>query len=139
MVRVFSGSGAGFRSFRFESLLRLSNDGGKGGGISDSEIREDLAVGFDTGSLEAFDEARVGQVFGTDGGVDTLRPETTELTLAPFPVAILIRLRLADSVLGVTEEFRAETAETLGTEQNALAARAAGRGIGGTWHLLFSV
>jgi hypothetical protein len=34
------------------------------------------------------------------------------LTFASFPVAIFIRHRLTDSVLGVTEEFRAEPAAT---------------------------
>ena len=125
--------------FRFEGFLGLGNDGGERCGIGDREIREDLAVSFDTGGFQALDETRVGHVLVADGSVDTLGPQAAELTFAPLPVAIFIRQRLADSVLGVTEEFRAETAETLGTKQNALAARPAGRGIGGTWHVLFSV
>ena len=103
------------------------------------EIREDLAVGFDAGSFQTFDEARVSHVLGANGGVDTLRPQATELAFAALAVPILIGHRLADGVLGVTEEFRAEPAETLGTKQHALAARTTGRGIGGTWHVLFSV
>lgn len=132
------GLGAGLR-FRFKSCLGPGYDGGKRGSIGDGEICEDLAVSLDTGGFQTFDEARVGHVLRTDGSIDTLGPETTELSFTPFPVAILVGLRLADSVLGVTEEFGAETAETLGAEQDALAARPAGRGIGGTWHLLFSV
>ena len=67
------------------------------------------------------------------------RAAAAELAFAALAVAVFVGQRLADGVLGVTKEFRAESAETLGTKQNALAARAAGRGIGGTWHLLFSV
>ncbi len=138
-LRGYFGLGAGFGSFRFKSRLGPGYDGGKRGGIGDGEICEDLAVGFDTGGFQTFDEARVGHFLRTDGSVDTLCPEATELSFTPFPVAILVSLRLADCVLGVTEEFGAETAETLGTEQDALAASPAGRGIGGTWHVLFSV
>jgi hypothetical protein len=83
--------------------------------------------GFDAGGFQAFNEARVGHSLGADGGVDTLRPQPAELTLALFPIPILISQRLADSVLGVTKEFRAETAETLGAQQHALATLAAGR------------
>jgi hypothetical protein len=121
---VLSGNRSVFRS---ESFLRLGNDGGEGSSIGDREIREDLTVSFDTGGFQAFDEARVGHVLVAASGVDTLRPQTAELTFTPFPVAIFIRHRLTDSVLGVTEEFRAETAETLGTKQRPLAAGAAGR------------
>ena len=121
------GSGGCFGSLGFQSLLRLSDDGGECWSIGDREVREDLAVSFDTGSLQAFDEAGVGDVLVAACSVDTLCPQTAELTLALLTVAIFVRHRLADSVLGVTEEFRAETAETLGTEQRPLAAGTAGR------------
>jgi hypothetical protein len=100
--------------FRSESFLRLGNDGGEGSGVGDREIREDLTVSFDSGSFQSFDEARVGHVLIAAGSVDTLSPQTAELTFALFPISVFIRQRFTDSVLGVTEEFRAETAETLG-------------------------
>lgn len=46
----------GLRGFCCECLLRLCDDGGKSGGISDRKIGEDLAVGFDAGGFQAFDE-----------------------------------------------------------------------------------
>ncbi len=122
-----SRSGRSSGSLRFQRLLRLGDDGGECGGVLDREVRKDLAVRFDPGGLQAFDEARVGHVLRTDRSVDTLCPEAAELTLAALAVAVFVGLRLADSVLGVTEEFRAESAETLGTEQHAFASRAAGR------------
>lgn len=120
-------SGSNRSVLRCESLLRLGNDGGEGCGIGDREIREDLAVSFDSGSFQAFNETRISHILVAAGGVNTLRPQTAELTFALLPVPIFIRQRFSDGVLGVTEEFRAETAETLGTEQRPLAAGATGR------------
>lgn len=121
-------------SLLFEGLLRLSDDGGEGSGIGDREIREDLTVCFDSGGFQALDEARVGDSLGTDGGVDTLCPETAELAFAALAVAVFVLLRFTDGVLGVTEELRAETAEALGPQDRALAARTAGGRIGRSWH-----
>jgi len=45
-------------------------------------------------------------------------------------------LRLADSVLGVAEELRAETAEALCPKKRTLAAFATCWGIGGSWHVI---
>lgn len=122
-----SASGADRRSFRFERFLCLGDDGRKRGGIGDREVREDLAVGLNASGFETFDEARIGQSLGANGSVDPLRPQPAELAFATLPVAVFIGHRLADGVLGVTEEFRAESAETLGTQQHALATLAAGR------------
>ncbi len=129
----------GFGVLVFQGLLCLRNDGGKRGSIGDCEIREDLAVRFDTGGFEAFDEAGVSHVLGTDSGVDTLCPETAELTLALFTVAVFVLLRFADCVLGVTEELRAETAEALCPQDRPLAAAATCWGIGGSWHCILLV
>ncbi len=107
-------------------MFRLGDDGREGGGIVDGEVGEDLAIGFDAGGFEAFDEARVGETFGPRGGVDALRPESAELAFAAFAVAVFVGERLADGVLGVAEEFRAESAETLGAQQHAFAAFATG-------------
>ena len=120
-------SGSNRSVLRCESLLRLGNDGGEGCGIGDREIREDLAVSFDSSSFQAFNETRISHVLVAAGSVNTLCPQTAELTFTLLPVPIFIRQRFSDCVLGVTEEFRAETAETLGTEQHALATLAAGR------------
>ena len=102
------------------------------------EVSEDLAIRFDTGGFDAFDEARVGQTFGAGSGIDALGPQTAELAFAFLTVAVFVLLSLADSVLGVAIELRAETAETLGAKQNALAARAACGGVGSTWHVVLS-
>ena len=84
MVSDFLGSGGLRSTFGFEGGLDLGNDGGEGGGIVDGEIREDFAVGFNSGSFQAFDETRVGQVLVAAGSVDTLGPQTAELSFAFF-------------------------------------------------------
>src|SRR5690242_7211495 len=122
-----SASGGDFLALRFQSLLGLGDDGGERGGVLNGEIREDLAVGFDTGGLEAFDEAGVGQTFVTNGGADTSDPEAAELALPLLTVAIFVGHRLPHGVFGVTEELRAETAEAFRTLQGTLATLAAGR------------
>ena len=101
-----------------------------------SEVSKDLAVGFDTGGFDAFDEARVGQTFGAGSGIDALGPQTAELAFTLLAVAVFVLLSLTNGVLGVTIELRAETAEALGAKQNALAARAACGGVGSTWHVV---
>ena len=117
----------GSGGLRFQGFFGLGDDGAERGGVGDREVGEDLAIRFDSGGLEAFDEARVGQSFVADGSADTLDPQGAELSLALFAVTVFVGLGLADGVLGVAEELRAETAEALGTQQDALATGAAGR------------
>ena len=121
----------------FKGLLGLGDDGAECGGVGDREIGEDLAIRFDTGGLEAFDEAGVGQSFVACGSADALDPQAAELAFALFAVTVFVGLGLADGVFRVTEELRAETAEALGTQQDALTTGAAGRGVGCTWHGIF--
>lgn len=126
MIGLAGLGGAGC-DFGLEGQFCLGDDCRERCCVMDGDIGEDLAIRFDACGLETFDEARVGHSLGADGGVDTLCPEAAELALAALAVAIFVGLRLADSVLGITEEFRAESAETLGSEQHALATLAAGR------------
>ena len=92
--------------------------------ICNSELGEGLAVQRDTGGLETLHEAGVGQTEGTHGGRNTSGPQTTELTLPLLAVAVLILPCFVNSILSVTIELAAETAETLGAKQDALAAGA---------------
>ena len=92
--------------------------------ICDSELGEGLAVQRDTSGLETLHEAGVGQTEGTHSGRDTSSPEATELTLPLLAVAVLILPCFVDSILSVTIELAAETAEALGAKQDALAAGA---------------
>lgn len=118
-LRARLGSGCFF--LLFETGFRLSDDRRKCGGVGHGEIREDLAVGFDADSNQAFDEAGVGQAFVTGRSGDTLDPETTELAFPLLAVTVFVLLCLPDGVLCVTEEFRAESAETLRTKEDTLA------------------
>ena len=106
--------------------------------IVDGEVGEDLAIKLDLSGFETFDEAGVGKILGADGSGDPLDPETTELALTLFAVAILILPGLVDCVFGVAVELGTEAAEAFGALEDALPAFAAGGTICCSWHCLVS-
>ena len=70
----------------------------------DSEVSEDLAVDLDTLSVESTHQARVRETLETSSSVDTLDPQSTEVTLLvltivgrrrsdPFPKCSWLRSR----------------------------------------------
>jgi hypothetical protein len=121
----------------FNGLLRLSEDSVKSLFVRDGQIGKNLAVQIDIGGFQAFHKAGIGQTAVADGSGNTGDPKTAELSLPTLTVAVFILPSLVNSILGVAEEFAAETAETLGTQENALTTLARGRSISGTWHSLF--
>lgn len=118
------GLGSRFALLLFETGLGLSDDGRKSFGIMHGKVGKDLTIDFDAGGIEAFDEAGVGQVFSTGRSADTLDPEATELAFPLLAVAVFVFMRLANGVLGVTIELRAESAEAFRTMKDPLAAGA---------------
>ena len=121
----------------FNGLLGLREDGVKSLFVRDGQVGKNLAVQIDIGGFQAFHKAGIGQTAVADGSGDTGDPKTAELSLPALAVTVFILPSLVNSVLGVAEEFAAETAETLGTQEDALTALARGRSISGTWHSLF--
>ena len=85
----------------FKRGLGLLKDGVKRSFVVDRDIGEDLAIDFDVGRNQSFDEAAVSESAATGGSADTLDPETTELTFALFTVAVFVLTRLVDGVFGV--------------------------------------
>lgn len=136
MVAILS-SLQGHTGFLVDRLLGGSEDYVESGGIFDSHVRENLAVNFDLGGVETFHEAAVCQPAITDGSGDTSDPETAELTLTFLTITVLILPSLVNSVFSVTIELRAESAETLGTQQNTFATSSARRSICSTRHGIF--
>lgn len=124
-------------SLSFDSSLCLSKDCIKCLFISNSQICKNLAVQFDIGSLQAFHEAGVSKTAVANSSGNTSNPQTTELSLTTLAVTVFILPSLVNSVLCVAEEFAAETAETLSTQENALTTLARGRSVSSTWHRLF--
>ena len=53
----------------------------------DSEVSEDLAVDLDTLSVESTHQARVRETLETSSSVDTLDPQSTEVTLLVLTIA----------------------------------------------------
>jgi len=102
------------RCLLIEGCLGLLDNAVEGIDVVHGEVGKDLTIHLDVCGLEAFDEARVSQILTTDSSADTLDPKAAELPLALLTVTILILVSLADGVLGVFVEFRAETTEAFG-------------------------
>jgi len=117
----------------------LFDDGFEGLGFLDGHIGEDFAVQFDIGGVEAFDKSAVADAFGADGGIQSVDPKGAEIALFGFAVPVGPGACLVDSVLSVAEEFAARPAEAFGFFDDAFTTSARGRGIGGSWHGLFSM
>src|SRR5271166_791325 len=67
-----------------QSALRLLGEALKRGRIFNREISKDLAVEFDTGSLQAVNELAVAHAVQFGGGADTHNPQRAELAFALF-------------------------------------------------------
>ena len=72
------------------------------------------------------------------GRADPLDPETAEVPLTVFTVAIRPALRFVDRVFGVTIQFGACSPKAFGFLQDTLSSLPAGRGVSCTWHVSLS-
>ena len=75
----------------------------------DSEVSEDLAVDLDTLSVESTHQARVRETLETSSSVDTLDPQSTEVTLLVLTIAEGVSQTLFPSVLGYGPDVLAST------------------------------
>src|SRR4051812_39562150 len=114
--------------------LRGGDEAFESGFIGHGDVGQDLAVEIDSGGLEAFHEAAVGEPVGAGGGVDARLPESAEIAFARLAVTVGPDLGFHDRVLRVAEQFRAATAEALGLLEKDLAAFPARRRVGSSWH-----
>src|SRR5579863_636549 len=83
-----------------ESGFRLLRDGAKRRRVVYGDVREHLAVDFNTGLGEAVDDAAVAQPVNTGGSVDTRDPQSAELTLFLPTIAIRVLASLDDRLFG---------------------------------------
>ena len=75
----------------------------------DSEVCEDLAVDLDTLSVESTHQTRVRETLETSSSVDTLDPQSTEVTLLVLTIAEGVGQTLFPSVLGYGPDVLAST------------------------------
>ena len=75
----------------------------------DREVSEDLAVDLDTLSVESTHQARVRETLETSSSVDTLDPQSTEVTLLVLTIAEGVGQTLFPSVLGYGPDVLAST------------------------------
>ena len=109
---------AGPASVFRQAGARLFHQGLEGLGLAHRKIGQDLAVDGDTGLRQAMHEFGIGQVMGTDGGVDTLNPQRPEIALARAPVAISILQALFDALNGDAKIRMPPSAIAAGAGQN---------------------
>ena len=81
-------------------VLHLLYDGLESGGIVEGEVGEHLAVDLYACFVNETHELRVAEILHAGGGVDTLNPERTEVTLLVLTVAVGVGKTLFPSVLG---------------------------------------
>lgn len=99
-----------FRSslgFRRQRVLRGLDELIERTAVGRSQVGEDLAIDFNLGRLEAFDEAGIGQAGRTGTGVDAGLPESTVLPLLQLPVMKRVLEAVSDGVFRVAEELGA--------------------------------
>src|SRR5688572_20313012 len=68
-------------------------------GILHREIREDLAIDFDAGSLHALDEGAVAHPIEARGGVDADDPESAEIALLRLAIPVRVDPTALDGLL----------------------------------------
>src|SRR5574343_599096 len=103
-----------------ELCLGLGGQCGKCRLIEDGQIGQDLAVDFDVGLLQTVHEGAVLHAQLTSCGIDTGKPQRTELTLALTTVTVLVLTGLHHRLLGDAIYVLATTAVTLGLNENRL-------------------
>jgi hypothetical protein len=69
-------------------LLELVYDSLEGLRVSASDLRQGLAIKIDAGSLELWDQGRVGQSVVTSSSIDAGNPKGTEVTLTITSVSV---------------------------------------------------
>ena len=80
------------------------------------QVCQNFAVHFDTGQVQAVDEAGICQslVMRTDSSVDTLDPQRAEVALAVLAVAGCVLVGLVDGLTGNLEGALAAAIVTFG-------------------------
>jgi len=114
-------------------LERIFGDVGqfiKRSGVGSSDVSDDFAVERALGSLEAFDEAAVGESGRAGGGIDADLPEITELALFAAAVAVGVLPSVIHSVRRVAIQFGTAHPEAFGGADHPGAAFAGSRGVG---------
>jgi hypothetical protein len=120
----------------FQSGADFGHDLLEGRLIMNRDVRKNLAVDRDVRKFQPFNEAAVGDSLGTDGRTETGDPESAEIALTGFAIAVGPIFTLHLRVFRVAEEFGAATAIALRGIDDPFAAGAAGWSVSGSWHVL---
>src|SRR4029450_9364898 len=83
-------------------------------GVADGDVSEHLAVELDAGLLQTVHELAVRHALLARRGVDANEPETAEVPLLVAAVAVRVRIRLEQRLLGALVTGMRLPAEPLG-------------------------
>src|ERR1700730_2855738 len=73
--------------------------------VGDGEVREDFSINFNLRRSQSFDESTVGRAMLAARCINSLNPETPEISLPCFAITIGPRLSLHRCVFGVSEKL----------------------------------
>src|SRR6185369_6802785 len=113
-------SGASCSRASSQRGANLVGDGLETGWVGARDIREDLAVHFDPGQIQAVDKSGVGEAFEPGRGVDPLDPQRAEVALADLAVAVGVLAGLVHGRLGGADGVLTAPVEALGLLENLL-------------------
>ena len=82
------------------SVFHLVNDSFESSGVVEGEVCEDLAVDLDAALVDEAHELAVREVLEASSSVDTLDPESAEVALFVFAVAIGVSETFFPGVFG---------------------------------------
>ena len=111
-------------SFRFDDLLYFLYDSFEGFGVVQSQVGQHLAVEFDTGFLQTAHQHRIGHPVSPGSCADTHDPQSTEIALFLFAVAVSVNQTFFDGVLGYRPNVFPRTVITFGQLEDLFAALA---------------
>lgn len=100
------------------SVLNFVDNSLESCGIVKSEVSEDLAVDLDACLVDETHEFGVGKILEACGGVDTLDPESAEVTLFIFTVTVCVCKTFFPCVFGNGPYIAAAAEITAGKFQN---------------------
>lgn len=83
-----------------ESSARSGRDLGKGWCVADSQIGQHLAIDGHAGSIQALNQAAIGQAIKPGGRINADDPEATHVALEIVAITVLILKGLHDRLVG---------------------------------------
>ena len=103
------------------STLRCIHNTGETGGINHCHLGQHFAVQAHISFFEATDQTAVAHSIQASCSIDSRNPQTTEITLAPAPVAVSVAESLHHPLVGGPEQGSVAALEAASQAENFVA------------------